>query len=117
MRGLPNTERTCSSVGCGARLTLANKSGRCTKHWYVPKGERKAALRGVVQQPTQAEMMNKPPAKRKPPKSNGHAKTNGTGVSGEIELRLHVRPEWLDLAWARLDVEQKAVAIAAVLEV
>ena len=37
----PNSEvRTCSVDGCNIALTARNQSGRCTKHWYVKKGDR-----------------------------------------------------------------------------
>ena len=29
--------RTCSVEGCHAQLNDSNKSGRCAKHWYLPK--------------------------------------------------------------------------------
>lgn len=34
--------RTCSVEGCTKRITLENKSGRCSAHWYVPKKQRGA---------------------------------------------------------------------------
>lgn len=32
--------RTCSIPGCDKPLTSRNKTGRCTKHWYLAKGSR-----------------------------------------------------------------------------
>lgn len=96
--------RTCSATGCTNKLTAANKGGRCTTHWYVPKGARTAP----TTKPKPAMKPTRPRSKSAvsvPPK-----------VSGElITMTLQVVPEWLELAWKKLDVQQKAQAIAAVL--
>ena len=91
------TNRTCI-CGCGAPVY-----GR----WPYLKGHNKPAKRG---RPRKVEAAIEPAVK-----SNGHAKPVSLG-NGEVEIKLHVRLEWLDLAWATLDLEQKAAAIAAVLE-
>jgi len=38
---LETVKRTCSVEGCDKQLGSANQSGRCTKHFYVPKGARR----------------------------------------------------------------------------
>jgi hypothetical protein len=100
-----SNHRTCSAEGCTKKLRDGNTSGRCTPHWYVPKGERKA---GVAAQAA-ASTFQRSPA----PKKNGNG---GAHIGGApVEIRVSVTPEWLDLAWSRLDPQQKATAIAAVL--
>lgn len=112
MSNLTPTLRTCSVQGCTKSLTAANKSGRCTKHWYVPKSALPSRPRTAARKATHAETMrNAVPTKHASVKSNG-----GEIGNSRVEVKLRVTPEWLDLAWARLDVEQKAAAIAVVLE-
>ena len=94
------SERVCAVQGCGKELTAANKSGRCTKHFYVPKGQRKAAAPAAVT--VKAKPVRLAPEPKLP-------------VEEPVEIRVTVTPAWLDMAWSRLDPHQKAAAIAAVL--
>jgi hypothetical protein len=89
---MPELAKTCSVVGCGKVLRSNNETGRCSKHFYVPKSERRSA-------------------KPKKPRSNGHSDP----IAGD-RVTMSVSAAWLDRAWARLDPELKAVAIAAALE-
>lgn len=45
---LNQTEKLCSVEGCGKRLRRRNTTGRCVKHYYVPKLQRKTAKRAPV---------------------------------------------------------------------
>ena len=97
-----NSERTCI-CGCGKTVY-----GR----WPYLKGHVEPGMSKVSakQQPVPSKRAY---AKRLPLS----AKPNGNGHNGStVELHLHVDETWLDAAWARLSLNEKALAIAHAVE-
>lgn len=93
---------TCSVDGCDKQLKANNRTGRCTKHYYVPKGERG---NGVA--------ISKQRLGR--PRTNGelNGRRRAKPAAGEfVSVDIHL----IDAVFLRLPVDVKLAAIRHALE-
>lgn len=103
---LMEATRTCSVGDCSNRIHANNKSGRCSKHFYVKKTDR--ASRDSA--PDAGKIKRRRDAA--PSEANGHApvaaeSTNTNGAAARYRAPMLVTPEFLDRFWASLPLEEK----------
>lgn len=107
-RTMPNLNakperETCSVEGCETQLKSNNKSGRCTKHQYIPKGTGATGAR----KPKKQRKTAKPAAADN---SNGQEKIVGTAAT------LIVTEQQIDHMFTSWPLEDKVLCIQAFLD-
>lgn len=101
-------QRFCSREGCGVVLKPNNKSGRCTKHFYVPK--KKSG--GASSAPASTERPVTP-RKAKAAKNDGPKIPKAfarAAAAAAVCATIQVTEAALDSWWTKLDVQGKADA-------
>jgi hypothetical protein len=92
-------DRVCGRQGCGARLTAANKSGFCAKHFYDSRrtADSKPRAPRTERKPEPEVRAEMPPVAIVPP------------VEPEPEtVTVKVTAKSLDLIWSRLSLPERA---------
>jgi hypothetical protein len=85
----PETEPRCAIAGCFTLLKPNNKSGRCTRHWYVKKG----VSGGVVGKKKRTEDKDKPIPRTKAEASlRNVVHVHGDGVAKLIKRVIQETP-------------------------